>query len=182
MEFAHYYRTEETVGTGNVVFRRYSSTPLEDNSRFIQLIEGSLEEITAEDWGNITAIPSNVLRHNGLELYNFYYPQSALKKIEMPDTVKTVGEYSLSETTVTEVVFSRNITSIAMEVCGQSGDNCVIDFSKAAQVPTIALDSNNYNDAFTSSRITSIKVPSSLASAWKAAAGWLHLADKIVSV
>lgn len=61
MEFAHYYKTEEKVGTGDFVFRRFSSKPLEDNSRFIQLVEGSLEEITAEDWGNITAIPSYLL-------------------------------------------------------------------------------------------------------------------------
>lgn len=178
MEFAHYYRTEETVGTGNVVFRRYSSTPLEDNSRFIQLIEGSLEEITAEDWGNITAIPSYILY--GLLRWNSEI--FALKKVAMPDTVATIGEQSFNISEVTNYVFSANISTIGENVCSTAGSNCVCDFSKSKKVPTIPVESDGKNDAFTSDNIVSIRVPTSLASTWKAASGWSNLASKIVSL
>lgn len=179
MEFVHYYKTEEKVGSGNFVFRRFSSKPLEDNSRFIQLVEGSLEEITAEDWGNITAIPSYLL----VQFYFAAYESPiVLKKITMPDTVISIGNYSLSLESVTSYVFSANLRTIGIDVLRTVGENCVCDFSKARQIPELPLDENGYADAFKPDKITQIRVPASLYSAWKAAPGWVDYASKIISV
>jgi len=182
MDFAHYYRTEEKVGTGDFVFRRYSSKPLEDKNRFVQLIEGSLEEITAEDWGNITVIPSYSVYNGALELYRKYYSIDVLKKIEIPDSVITVNKDSLVTRSVTEVVFSSNIKFIYDGVCQYTGSNCVIDFSKAKAIPSRYANSDGNYFSFLASNIAQIKVPSALASAWKNRNDWSNLADKIISV
>lgn len=179
MEFAHYYKTEEKVGSGNFVFRRFSSKPLEDNSRFLQLVEGSLEEITVEDWGNITAIPSCLLYN--IANYTYESP-NALKKVTMPDTVTSIGTETFNITSITYYIFPASLITIEPNIVQKAGTNCVCDFSKAKQVPTLALDSNGYANALKSDEITKILVPASLYSKWKAAPGWVDYASKIVSV
>lgn len=180
MDFAHYYRTEEKVGTGDFVFRRYSSKPLEDNSRFIKYVEGTLEELTPEDFGNITSIPSYTASYNIVSVS--YDPVDKLTRIELPDIVTSIGESCFNYANLTEIIFSASISSIAKNVCNSIDANCVLDFSKAKKVPTVSLADDGDIDCLGSDGIVTIKVPSSLASAWKSASGWSSLASKIVSV
>lgn len=176
MKYAHYYKAG-TIGDGDIVFQRFSSTPLEDNSRFIQFVEGTLEEITAEDFGNITAIPSYILYAAQVDASD----EIALKTVTMPDTITSIGEYSLGFSSVTYYMFSANIATIGSNVCNSTGPQCIIDFSKAKQIPPMPMPEGS-PDSFLASTIASFRVPSALYSTWKTATGWSAFDYKMVSV
>lgn len=169
IHFKHYSMSSDTIGTGDVVFKRYAAT----KSRFVQFVEGTLTELLPEDFGNITVIG---------ETATYTKP---LVYIEMPDTITTVkrnnfGSYAME--TLKKIIFSANISTIEQNICVYVAQGCIIDFSKAKSVPTIVTESNSSNTSFTSNNIASIKVPSSLYNTWKNANVWKDLASKIVAV
>ena len=167
IQFKHYSMSSDTIGTGDVVFKRYAAT----KSRFAQFVEGTLTELLPEDFGNITTIGENATYGRPL-VY-----------VKMPDTITTVKSYNFSnEKTLKEIIFSANITTIEQYVCPLVAQDCIIDFSRAKSVPTINLGSNSSNTSFISNNIASIKVPSSLYNTWKNANIWKDLASKIVAV
>lgn len=172
-----FYKTDELKVVGNVAFRRYSSTPLADNSRLIQFVEGTLEELTPEDFGGATEIPA----------YAFYSIASsgydALRKIELPDSVTTIGEHAFTNNDLTEIIFGKRISKIGENSCAYSNENetnSIADFSKVSSIPTRAYDSASATNPF--NKCTVIRVPKSLYSTWKSKSDWTDLADKLVSV
>lgn len=174
MNCKRFYKTDELITKGNVAFRRYSSTPLVDNSRLIQFVEGTLEELTPEDFGGVSVLPDNTLFCN--------FIADKLRKIELPDTVTSLGENALSNVNISEVIFGANTASIAENVCFYCDDdaNPVADFSKAKSIPSRVKVENAANNSFSS--YATIKVPSNLYNTWKNKSDWSDLSDKIVSV
>ena len=169
IQFKHYSMSSDTIGTGDVVFKRYAAT----KSRFAQYVEGTLTELLPEDFGNITVIG---------ETATYTKP---LVYVEMPDTITTVKRSNFgspSVETLKKIIFSANISTIEQNVCVYVAQGCIIDFSKAKSVPTINVESSGDNSSFKSDNIASIKVPSSLYNTWKNANIWKDLASKIVAV
>lgn len=169
IQFKHYSMSSDTIGTGDVVFKRYAAT----KSRFAQFVEGTLTELLPEDFGNITTIGENATCGRPL-VY-----------VKMPDTITTVKSYNFENfnpSVLKEIIFSANITTIGQYVCNLVAQDCIIDFSRAKSVPTIDLGGNSSNNSFDSNNIASIKVPSSLYNTWKNANIWKDLASKIVAV
>lgn len=172
--YAHYYKSADLIGDGSCVFRRLSKKPLEDNSRFLQYVNGTLEELTPEDFGYVNELPP----YTGYILTN----DDSLARVEIPDTVEKIGQYSFYNQSLTEIIFPANITTIGKAVCYVVGENCVVDFSKAKKVPTLETTEDGTYNPFNSGNITAIKVPSALYNTWANDANWSYLASKIVSV
>lgn len=186
IEFKHYYKSEEMIGTGAYAFRRISAESLaqdEIDSRFIQYVNGTLEEILPEDFGDITETPEylfgpTMVEDNAIECKPF--------KITLPDTVTVIGNNSFKHYDIKEIVFPANIKTIGdytMDLCYKNG---IADFSKAKSIPTIiavknAEDVYSYY-AFSTDSLSTIKVPRSLYSQWITKDGWSDLSSKIVAV
>ena len=168
IQFKHYSMSSDTIGTGDVVFKRYAAT----KSRFAQYVEGTLTELFPEDFGNITT------------LFSYTIIDDALKRIEFPDTLETIESYNLSGNSLKEIIFSKNISLIYGGVCPTVAPGCILDFSKAQKVPTAKTETSEGSSAefFESSNITSIKVPQKLYNTWKSANVWEKFASKIIAV
>lgn len=173
MEYKHYYKTDNVIGTGDIVFRHYSATPPETGgkSRFVQYVENTLTELTAEDFGDITVLPAGALYY-GLSV-------TSLEKITFPDTIATFGVSSEAVPfwcTINKdmtINFGKNVKKFATSfgsLLGSANDSKIIyDFSKAAQVPDIGTYTNSF------SRAKEIRVPSALYDSWKTA--WSDIDD-----
>lgn len=184
INFKHYYKSDEMVGTGDYVFRRISSESLaqeEDYTRAHQYIEGTLEEILPEDFGNITEIIPNVL----YSIIAPVYLPLVNMKIELPDTVTNIGANSFNNIYVQEIIMPKNIAYIEDNVLLNQASDCVVDFSKAKSIPTLVgtlqEEGSTTNNTFNDSDIT-IKVPQNLYSAWINSTLWKDLKASIVAV
>lgn len=180
MNYKRYYKTDELKGDGNIRFRRYSSTPLEpieDNSRFLKFVEGTLEALVADDFDGATEITAFAL------FSTITSGEDALRKIELPDSVLSIGEQAFCNNDVTEIIFGKNISKINSGSCVYSNENeskCIADFSRVSSIPTRIVESSSASNPFT--ECTVIRVPTSLYYTWKNKTDWSDLADKIVGV
>ena len=180
-QFKRLYKTEEIVGSGQLVFRKYSNEPVteEIDERFVAFVERTIPEITASDFGNITTVPAYCL-YGGNVVTGEYL------KVTLPDSVTIIEDYALNNGTISEIVFSSNITTIKNNSCiGTTNISCIYDFSKAKRVPILESSSSDTYPQFpvggTNSRPI-IKVPSALYNSWVNSAGWSSKADYVISV
>lgn len=167
MEYKHYCKTDNVIGAGDVVFRHYSATPPETGgkSRFVQYVENTLTELTAEDFGDITVLPAGALYY-GLDATN-------LEKITFPDSIKTYGvadetiPFSCTIQKELTIIFGKNTEKFATSFGGLLGSindaKIIYDFSRVTQVPDIG----TYTGSFTLAK--EIRVPSALYDSWKVA-------------
>lgn len=176
MDYKHYYKTDNMIGIGNVVFRHYSATPpeTEGKNRFVQFVENTLTELTPEDFGDITVVPDYCL------LYGLDH-KTSLEKITFPDSVTTFGTSDVNMCNVQiekdlTFVFPKNVSKFNnsfgnLITAGSEGVATVVyDFSKATKVPDIAgISSGSFAKA------KEIRVPISLYDAW--ISGWSEWID-----
>ena len=177
IEFKHYYYSEELIESENVRFRRFSAQPLtQTENRFVQFINGELEELLPEDFGDVTEIPEYTC-------YNIYTGDK-LRRVVLPDTVETINTYAFFNNNIMEIVFSSNIKKICDYSCYSLPSNSIADFSKAKQIPTRLPDKNSTSTIYPSFNTSDmvIKVPSTLYNTWKSRSDWKDVADKIVAV
>lgn len=174
MKHTHYFQSDLFIAsdTENVRFERYIEN---NNKRFLQYIEGTLEEILPEDFEDgQTELPDGTL----------YCGSGSLKRITFPDIVTTIGVSSSETTTLfinttqetLEIFFPANLKVINGNVLNASSNalRCICDFSKTTSVPVI---NNTNGDAF--SGADEIRVPSSLYSTWITTTGWSNLSTNI---
>lgn len=178
MLFAHYYKTNDLIGEGSVVFRRYSQNPIEEKTRFGRFVEGTLGELLPEDFEGITVLPAQTLNDNILEDNTVV---DELSSVKMADTITTIGNESFSNKSLNYILFSSNIANIGYSVGNRMASGSILDFSNAKRIPTLEVDQNGNYTTFAGDNIVSIKVPAALYLSWKAATGWSVVADKIVS-
>lgn len=192
MKFKHFPKSE-VVGSGGYVFRHYGETA--EKSRFVQFVEGTLEELTADDFGSITTF--NPALFGCAATYNAVYAmasssgslpydeflQEKLKKITMPDTitgftsvanVKDVYLFSFCKL-VEEIKLSGGLTNytamtvIFMAINNNVTSGRIADFTSCAKVPSITKNTLSFSGTSTTGGVWTIKVPSSLLSSWKTA-------------
>lgn len=180
IECKHYYKSEEMIGSGDYVFRRFSANPLTNvtEDRFIQYINGTLDKILPEDFGNVTALPENFLWASVTDSTIPITPFS----VEIPDSVTTIGEGSFSNMFVKEVIFPPDITTINQGIMLNSYDNAIADFSKARSIPTRIKAAEDSNYTSFGDKVTVIKVPSVLYNTWKSRSDWNNVSSKLVSI
>lgn len=187
MNYKHYYKTDKTIGTGDIVFRHFTATPpvIGGKSRFVQFLEGTLTELIPEDFGDITVIPDYFLL-TGLDNI------TPLEKITFPDSVTTFGtsaDVNMCNMQIAKdltIVFPKNVTKFNNTFANLISHNSsldvgvIYDFSKATKVPDITgVQSTSFSSA------KEIRVPSGLHSAW--ISNWSGVLDndkkeKIVAV
>lgn len=195
MKFKHFPKSE-VVGSGGYVFRHYGETA--EKSRFVQFAEGTLEELTKDDFGSITTF--NPALFGCAATYSALYAmatssglftddefiQEKLKKITMPDTI--TGFTSVANVTdvylfsfckqVEKIKLSGGLTNYtAMAIIFMAAGNGVTsgriaDFTSCAKVPSITKNTLNFAaTSDTGGDVWTIKVPSSLLSSWKTSWG-----------
>lgn len=181
MDYKHYYKTDNMIGIGNVVFRHYSATPPETGgkSRLVQYLEGTLTELVPEDFGDITVVPDYFL-------YYLLYGDVCLEKITFPDSVTTFGTNGNAMATFVlskdlTIIFPKNVTTFNSEFCAslsiKNDASIIYDFSKATQVPSFA---SGVTTSFGAAK--EIRVPQQLYSSWITAWSGIVSTDKIVAV
>lgn len=175
-----YYKSDEMIGSGDYVFRRYSANPLVNNTddRFIQYVNGTLDKILPEDFGNITSLPEDFL---WVSISDSTIPITPFS-VEIPDSVTTIGEDSFFNMFVKEVIFPPNITTINQGIMQNSYDNAIADFSKAKSIPTRIKADEDVDYTSFSDEVTVIKVPSVLYNTWKSRSDWNNVSSKLVSI
>ena len=81
-------------------------------SKFAQLVSGTLTEITAKDWGEITSIANHT-----------FYKNHGLKRIEIPNTITSIGDAAMYSCSSLEIVMFgehskiESVGVIAFEKC-----------------------------------------------------------------
>lgn len=199
MEFTQYHKSNIMIDaeSEDVQYRRYLSP---ENQRFIDYIEGKVETLTQEDFGNITILDQKILRAPVSPMVgaraNIEDLFSGVRVIELSDSIQQIGgstaDYPLFfsifdpiDQKGLRVIFPSSLKTIYGQVGGPSsvafdeGSNILIwDFSKAKQIPTL----NVPNDTSVGFASGTIRVPNSLLNSWKKAQYWSALADKIVGV
>lgn len=194
MKFKHFPKSE-VVGSGGYVFRHYGEAA--EKSRFVQFVEGTLEELTKDDFGSITTFNPALFgcaatysalyamaAHNSA-LPDDEFIQEKLKKITMPDTI--TGFTSVANVTdvylfsfckqVEKIKLSGGLTNYtAMEIIFMAVNNGVTssriaDFTSCAKVPGITKNTLNFSGTSDTGGVWTIKVPSSLLSSWKTSWG-----------
>lgn len=176
MKHTHYFQSDLFIAsdTENVRFERYIEN---NNKRFLQYIEGTLEEILPEDFEDgQTELPDGCLQYNS----------SSLKRITFPDSITTIGISSSDISTLSidttqetlEIIFPANLKVINGAVLNNSSSafRCICDFSKTTSVPVI---NNTNGDTTAFSGADEIRVQSSLYSTWITATGWSNLSTNI---
>lgn len=144
----------------------------QEKTRAAMLVDGTLEEIIAEDFGTLTQIPAGVLGW-----------MSNLKSVYIPDTITSIGEFFMGsyKGVISTVRMSPNVLNMHdnMFVTVYSGAKIeVLDCTAFTQVPVLSHLSNM--ETPWKNTIDQIKVPTSLVSTWQAANGWADYASKIV--
>lgn len=185
MKYSHYVPSDITIKSEDkpIRFNRYIE---HENKRFLQLIEGTLEEILPEDFGDITYI----------DRWTLDFGQSShIKRITLPDSVIGIGDSDTSSTynnvfpnycaagSIT-IVFPPNLEYISEYIFAEYGDGCekICDFSKATKIPTVfeGLINSTYDDATICFQYaTKIMVPASLLSSWKVSSEWSSLPSSV---
>lgn len=170
MKYSHYVPSDITIKSEDkpIRFNRYIE---HENKRFLQFIEGTLEEILPEDFGDITNIESYWLR---------FGETSHIKRIILPDTITTIGNsnmhYAFPVHCVSgriEIVFPESLQSIDTYIFEENGDGCIkiCDFSKATSIP--ALNSNfDGSDRICFQYANEIYIPEILYDEWITSSGW----------
>lgn len=183
MQFKH-YSNFSVIGSGNYVFRNYS-TRQKIASRFAQWVDDSLTELIPDDFEYASTLE-----------YGIICCVDSLERIEMSDNITRVtGTSILSTPNLKEVVFSKNIAYIEFYLFQDTivlwrnkfNHDVVLDFSRAQQVPRLFSDNSSYpisdtSIPFSNPAITTIKVPSRLYNSWTTATYWKNIADKIIAV
>jgi hypothetical protein len=178
----------DVVGSGQYVFRHYGETG--ELSRFAQFVEGTLEELTEEDFEGIST-----LSVGSLSFYNTSNPPSsdvvflgtpfspALKRIAIPNTVTRLTRPSAITGNINWLSDFKNLSYIKFPknfpvqskqgdvVCYGLASGAVVDCSTYTSVPTLRMTYNSENGAYVNSGATfsgvTVRVPSSLLSSWK---------------
>lgn len=200
MEFSRYHKSNIMIDaeSEDVQYRRYLSP---ENQRFIDYIEGKVETLTQEDFGNITVLDQEVLRAPLFQtigakanvLEGFF---GGVRVIELSDSIERIGRttadtplyFAISDPIDQKglrVIFPSNLKAIYGQVGGfgnatLSGDSGIViwDFSKAKQIPTLFVPDST-SVGFVGG---TIRVPNKLLTSWKSAQYWSTKADKIVGV
>lgn len=152
---------------------------------------GTLQEVTAEDFQDVTIIKD----------YSFYFVHGLLN-VTIPDNVTSLGEHTFEKCRkLKSIRLSNSITSIGASVfmdcdalenivvpkgvtsiATQAFMNCkslqYCDFTSHTEVPTLA-NKSAFNYILSTCEI---RVPMALATDWKAATNWSNHASKIVGV
>jgi len=173
IKFKHYTHFGTTEADTHAI-QQY--IPMDDI--FFKFIMGTLTEVTPEDFEGITTLRQDC----------FYYPNligsdyggCSIKRFEFPDTITDIPQGFMHGYTCDEVIFPSNLSSIGGSVFT---DTIIADFSKVTKIPSIEATVYGLNSF---QNTTTIKVPSSLYSAWSSASDWTSavssLTDKLVAV
>ena len=172
---------ESITFNSNIALSKEKGEDLFDR-RFVQFVSGELEELTPEDFGNITELLSQTL--NKLALAGLGDTSvDKLKKIELPDSIHTIGVSCFNDPMIEEIIMPSNINSIGQGTATFS-TSAIIDFSKAQKVPTI-YDNNGIivkgEEVNAFNGVLKIIVPSKLLRQWKNHTQWSKYADKILT-
>lgn len=164
LKFKHYPKGSSS-STGNYGFRHYGDEETTNISRFAQFLNGTLEEITEDDWGGADTINAGwtyMLGLTGLD---------TLKHIRIADSVtKQVlfNNYGIFAYTVADYIrISPNLINFTLGSIFFSGssDNLIdiVDFSDNTSIPNISSDTNQFF------AVSTLKVPADLLSSWVSA-------------
>ena len=74
-----------------------------------------------------------------------FYSCQALKTIEIPETVETIGSYAFYNTKLTSVTIPSSVKTIRNDACLECKDLVSVDFSHASQLTSIG----NYAVSYT---------------------------------
>lgn len=162
LKFKHYPKGS-SGSTKNYRFRHYGD---EGISRFAQFLNGTLEEITEDDWDGADTISAGwtyMLNTTNLD---------ALKQIRMADSVtKQVlfNSYGIFGYCVAldYIRVSPNLINFTLGVIFFSGSSDkpidIVDFSDNSSIPNIKSDTNQFLT------VSTLKVPTDLLSSWVSA-------------
>ncbi len=162
----------------------------ENNELLVEVVGGSVTELTVQDLEGLTEVAQRALSD-----------RTSLSKLELPDTVTTIGIYGCQNTAITEficpdsltyiatgafssckglkrVVFNRNLIQLGNQVFGDCISLEELDFSQCTSIPSIS-NVNCFKNVPTS---CIYKIPSALYEEWKAATNWSTYADYMVAV
>ena len=148
-----------------------------EKTRVGMFIEGSLEELTEADFGNLTTLPEGTLS------YMVGYDKNAdsvvvdnkLSKIYIPNTITAIGDNSFIESSYNYLSMSNSVSNMYTNWFLFSMGNAILDCTKYTSVPTLTKGSAE------KMAVSKIIVPESLLSSWKSATNWSAMADIIVS-
>lgn len=123
---------------------------------------------------NLTTIN---IQANVTEIPESFAEDSGRTSVTLPNTLVTIrdGAFASALANLTEITIPASVTTIEGRAFGQNGDMTTIT-CMAATPPTIG------KNAFAVGTGTTIKVPAASVAAYKAAAGWIEWADKIVGI
>ena len=141
-----------------------------EKTRAAMFVDGTLETLEPEDFGSLTALPAYALTANGL------------KKVFLPDTVKTISENVIYwNEAIVYVRCSPHVSEIPSTwwpIAATKLGESTLDCTSYTNVPT--LKTTESTDKGTIS-FDVVKVPNNLLSQWKAALKWSDIVDKIVA-
>lgn len=105
------------------------------DNKLVQLVDGTLTEITAEDLEGITEIRDYA-----------FYSMSTLTNIALPNTITEVGSYAFYKSGITSLVFPNSVAEMGADVCEscQSLTNVVLpENTQFTTVPNSAFRGNS---------------------------------------
>lgn len=194
MEFSHYRNINHTIKNEEegVQSRRFVN---EENYRLIQFLEGNLEELKAEDFGDATSLDNNsifALQKSTLTQVGKFDISTPFKltTIEIGDSIERIGENTTdrffsydkpNQTTPIRIIFPKNFSVLYGRITSMSTSSLVLDFSKLSYPPAWIYDEDT-TMAGDSPFAGEILVPSAKLSSWKKNAPWSYMADQIKGV
>lgn len=148
-----------------------------EKTRVGMFIEGSLEELTEADFGNLTSLPEKTLSYMVGEGKNSdsFVVDNKLSKIYIPNTITAIGDSSFIASSYNYVLMSNGVSNMYTLWFAFSIGNAILDCTKYTSVPTLTKGSVG------KMTVSKIIVPESLLSSWKSATNWSAMADIIVS-
>ena len=196
MEFSHYRNINHTIKNEEegVQSRRFVN---EENYRLIQFLEGNLEELRAEDFGDATSLDNNsifVIQKSAILIASDLDINTPFKltTIEIGESIEKIGENTtdrffyydkLSQTTPIKVIFPQKLSVIYGRIgSALTSSSVALDFSRLSSPPTWIY--NEDTEVSNGDRPFSgeILVPSAKLSSWKSGKPWSYMADQIKGV
>lgn len=137
-----------------------------EKTRVGMFIEGSLEELTEADFGDLTSLPE----------YTFsLMTNSKLSKIYISNSIVSIAKKSFFASDIGYIKMSKNVSTMYTDWFLLWSVAVVLDCTNYSTVPTLTKDGES------TIYVGKVIVPEQLLSDWKAAANWSEIADKIVS-
>lgn len=174
------YSPTATITKDNVQITEYTKDRF--RSRFVQYLDGSIEELTAADFAGFTEMPTTAIMLQNLREVDLGYDITSIPGVSL---------YLCSgpDGCIGRIIFPPKLNNIYYQAFTLTGLNgTTLDFSRATVIPTLETHTSTDSDGVTTTtnaftnKTGPILVPASLYDSWKKASGWNTISDRIVAV